>query len=92
MSLFDALAGIPRLEGAACARGGRWAAFDPAHPDEGAADVQYRHQVALRICAECPALADCRTWVDSLKPSTRPEGVVAGKIIARNPAPRKKAS
>lgn len=89
--LLAALKGIPRLPGAACAEGGRWFAFDPPHHDETAADVAYRHQVALRICQSCPVLADCKSWVDSLPRSRRPRGVIAGRIV-NEPRPRKAAS
>jgi hypothetical protein len=57
----------PHLPGAACR--GRWELFD----DRG------RQAEAIQLCQSCPALALCRQWVDSLKPSQRPPGVIAGR-------------
>lgn len=78
-SLSESLAGVPRLPGAACA--GRWDVFDPARDGEDVEDLKFRHSAAQRICVtECPCLADCRSWVESLKPSKRPVGVIAGEV------------
>lgn len=78
-------AAAPRLDGAACL--GMWEAFDPADTGETEQDVDYRHRTAMGICARCPALSACRTWVDSLPPRQRPGGVTAGRI---NPTPSEK--
>ncbi len=63
--LFAALAGIPRLDGAACK--GNPAPFDPQDEDESDEAAQARHAEALQICAACPALTACEQWVDSLE-------------------------
>lgn len=91
-NLAAALHGIPDLDDAACV--GMWAAFDPAEPDENTDDIEYRHNAALALCKACPALPDCSAWFDSLKPSQRPPGVVAGRVTApRRPGrPRRAAS
>jgi hypothetical protein len=77
--LYNALAGIPRLPGALC-RGEAELFDDFDLPDE-----------ALQLCAQCPALTDCARWFDSLRPSQRPHGVIAG-TVNRPPRPRKRAS
>jgi hypothetical protein len=35
---------------------------------------------ALRLCHRCPALAQCRHYIDGLPKAQRPTGVVAGRI------------
>jgi Transcription factor WhiB len=70
VGLFDALAGVPRLPGAACC--GRWKLFD--------SDDQADIAAATEICSRCPALSLCTEWVASLPPKHRPSGVVAGRI------------
>ncbi|BBY91331.1 hypothetical protein MGALJ_10000 [Mycobacterium gallinarum] len=80
--LVNALFGIPDLAGAAC--WGRWDLFDPERerePGQQSEDPHDRHQLAVSICLnECPVLDQCRAWVDSLKPSQRPIGVIAGTV------------
>lgn len=72
--LFDALAAIPELPGAACR--GRPALFDP--------DAQgYDEVAALAICGQCAARSRCRSWFDGLTPRQRPEGVVAHAVHRR---------
>ncbi len=82
MTDFDtfaaALVGIPRLRGARCI--GRWAQFDPPTSDLTADAVQARQAAAIALCQQCSALTECRRWVDSLRPSQRPLGVIAGRI------------
>lgn len=78
-SLTCALAGVPRLTDAACH--GLWELFDPPGEGEDAEDVAYRHSAALKMCASCPCLSECRSYVDSLKPSQRPIGVIAGRVV-----------
>ena len=86
MSNFDQLiaviAGAPALHGARCRSKSHL--FDAAQPGEDPATVAARHAQALGLCEHCPALDRCREWFDSLKPSKRPLGVVAGRI---NPGP-----
>lgn len=88
--LFAALAAIPRLPDAACK--GRSELFDEARPHEAPDDVAYRHAAATRICQDCPALQPCRAWVDSLKPSQRPVGVVCGRVTTEHRPAKKAAS
>jgi hypothetical protein len=81
VSLVDALMtalGTPHLSGALCR--GRHELFD--------LNDRVPPTVALRMCGRCPALADCKEWVDSLPRRKQPTGVVAGQVI-RPLAPRK---
>lgn len=71
--LADIAATAPHLAGAACV--GRWELFDVETRDDA------RTPEAVAICQRCPALPECRTWLDSLKPSQRPMGVVAGRFV-----------
>lgn len=82
-SLFAAL-GCPVLPGAKCR--GRSRLFDPAHYGELAENVAQRHVQAAMLCAGCPSLDACATWLDSLPPNRRPGGVVAGRVIEPRPA------
>lgn len=84
--LLDAIGSGPDLPDAACR--GMSLAFDPAERGEDPADVEYRHQTALRICVTCPALASCRAWFDALPRSQRPQGVVAGVVNRPKPPGR----
>lgn len=77
--LAGALAGAPSLPGAKCR--GRAHLFDPAATSEPTEVVAQRHAQALGLCQRCPALDACTEWVSSLRPSRRPPGVVAGKVI-----------
>lgn len=79
--LTKVLAGVPRLPGAACT--GLEAAFDAAHPNEDATEVEYRHQTAVNICTRCPALDACREWIARTHSRDRPAGVLA----AQHPRP-----
>lgn len=81
-ALLDALSAAPVLPGAKCR--GRSHLFDDAGPDESENTVQARQAQALSLCSYCPALQPCREWFDSLKPSKRPAGVVAGAVYAWN--------
>jgi hypothetical protein len=72
--LLDELAAAPRLSGAACRRHGDL--FDTALNSRGAAAEQ-----AIVICRSCPALQECRAWVESMRP--RPLGVFGGQLNAR---------
>ena len=78
--LSEILRGTPKLDGACV---GRWPGlWDP--PEQGQQldhpDVQHRHTAALEICGSCVCRDQCRDWVDSLAPSMRPAGVVAGRL------------
>lgn len=76
VSIVGALLGVPQLAGANCA--GQWSLFDePEKKDPDRTDVV---DSALRLCATCPALADCRDWYDGLPLDERPTGVVAGRL------------
>jgi hypothetical protein len=77
--LGDAMAGAPRLPGAAC-RGMTWMADIDERSDP--ADIAR----AQRICRSCPALAACAAWVAATPPRMRPAGVTAGRL--QQPAPR----
>lgn len=84
-NLFDALGGAPSLPGAKCRGRHRLfdpkAEFDPEPPEH----TEQRHRQALALCAECPALARCADWVDSLPRSKRPSGVVGGRVNNSKP-------
>ena len=76
--LLAALVGAPSLPGARCR--GKSHLFDAASPGEPAATTAARHTQALGLCRRCPALEDCERWVDALRPSQRPDGVIAGRV------------
>jgi len=92
--LTDALFGIPDLPSAAC--WGRWDLFDPERerePGQPVEDPHDRHQLAISICLHaCPVVDECREWVDSLKPSKRPPGVVAGRVVTNTARQQREAS
>ncbi|MDQ1247531.1 MAG: WhiB family transcriptional regulator, redox-sensing transcriptional regulator [Actinomycetota bacterium] len=83
MSIIGLLTAIgsPGLPGARCR--GRGYLFDEAEPGEPEALVAQRHAQAVQLCRGCKSLPACAAWVDSLKPSQRPRGVVAGRINSR---------
>jgi hypothetical protein len=72
-SLSGARVGTPELKGGRCV--GEWEIFDNEH---GSAELE---EYAINLCQACPALAECRSWFESLKPSKRPIGVVAGRVV-----------
>ena len=79
--LIDTLRGAPHLPGALCV--GRWQMFDET-------DDPVITERAIELCLQGAQFsARCRNWVDSLPPSRRPAGVVAGRV---NPGPRKAAN
>lgn len=86
MSDWDSLAGIftgiPELPGAACV--GRSDLFDPRGDYEPAERARQRHDVAVQICAACPALRPCKAWAGTLD-NRRIRGVVAGYIRREPP-------
>lgn len=69
----------PQLVGARCR--GKWALFDPADGDDAPQVVERLHTEAIALCHRCPALAACRSWIESLPAPKRPGGVVAGRLI-----------
>lgn len=73
----------PKLDGLCKDRS---ALFDPAEPFEDSDDVSHRHEAARRLCENCGCRAACRNWVDSLGPSQRPAGVIAGRVSEAKPA------
>lgn len=86
MSSFDdllaALTAVPRLDGARCR--GRWELWDETIDPEV---VEY----TVNQCRGCPALNACENYLAGVKPSKRPAGVVAGRIIPE-PKSRKKSA
>ena len=80
--LAATLSAAPDLAGAACT--GRPDLFDPAptdHPDRA-----HREERALALCASCPVLEACRTYLADLPLRDRPIGVIAG--VVRQPPKR----
>lgn len=80
----------PVLPGARCR--GRHELFDAAIGDSprGPQDERdYAREAAARICRQCPALASCREWFESLPHEQRPLGVTAAVVVNAYP-PRKK--
>jgi hypothetical protein len=55
-------------------------ASDRAHTD-GVTDCEADLETALRLCAGCPVLSQCRQWVASLEWWQRPTGIVAGTLV-----------
>ncbi|MGC5246430.1 WhiB family transcriptional regulator [Gordonia sp. DT219] len=51
--------------------------FDPPGEREERASVVRRHEVALRLCADCPCLDACRAWAATEPPTG---AVLAGRI------------
>jgi hypothetical protein len=76
--LLEAVGAAPALPGAKCR--GMHHLFDAAQSGEDPAVVDQRHTQAQSLCATCGSLSRCRDWVDGLKPSKRPAGVVAGLV------------
>jgi hypothetical protein len=89
-ALFDAVGLAPDLAGARCR--GCSALFDEPAPGESDDIAAMRHLQALGLCEQCPALTRCEDWLDTLTPSRRPEGVIAGQVIRTRVArPRRSA-
>jgi hypothetical protein len=87
------IADIPALPGARCA--GLTDLLEATIAENGKpasrAEVEIARTAALRLCNECPALAPCRAWLDGLRPTHRPRGVVAGHVIATGGLPARTA-
>jgi hypothetical protein len=76
--LIEVLAGVPNLNGAACATGKRYELFDIEDPDDE------RAEAARNICGSCSARPECVSWFASLpKGNTRPAGTIAGRTYER---------
>lgn len=89
-TLIATLAGTPALPGARCR--GRHHLFDEAAHTETAETVTARHQQALGLCERCPSLTRCGDWLESLPPSKRPPGVIAGRVRRPRPVGRPRAA
>ena len=89
-NLLDALSADPSLPGAVCA--GRWELFDAPEPGSDPDDAAFAERAALRLCGQCPALAGCQAWFDSLPGAQRPLGVVAGQVNRPRPPGRPRRS
>ncbi len=76
-SVDGLLAGAPSLPGARCR--GRPHLFEEAAPGESRDATTARHSQAVELCARCPALDACTTWLQSLPPRDRPAGITAGQ-------------
>jgi hypothetical protein len=86
-SLSAVLRSAPDLRGARCA--GRWDLFDAEQDDPE--DRAWAVERAIQICGDCPVLGPCTAYVDGLKPSRRPPGVVAGRLV-QAPKPTRRAA
>lgn len=79
------LAGVPDLPGARCkGRADLFEATVGVRPIDGRPtrdELERARSEALRVCAACPALDPCRVWLDGLRPTRRPRGVVAGRVV-----------
>ena len=86
-ALFGALHGLaPNMPDAAC-KGQDM--HDEHRPGE--LDATERHAAAITVCNSCTELQKCREWVEGLRPSQRPTGVVAGKLYT-TPRIRKRSA
>ncbi len=88
--LLAALGAVPALPGARCRN--RHELFDLAGPDADPDNREYAQNAALALCRTCPALAGCQQWFDGLKPSQRPIGVTAGRVVAEPRQRKRRAS
>lgn len=85
-TLLAAVGAAPALPGARCR--GKHHLFDEQGKHEAPETAAERHAQALGLCTHCTALASCQTWFNTLKPSRRPQGVVAGRLNTPRPAGR----
>ncbi|AFM16986.1 hypothetical protein Mycch_2203 [Mycolicibacterium chubuense NBB4] len=86
LDLFDAVGLAPSLPGAKCR--GRHRLFDPPNHGVEPGEAEYAERAAQRLCSVCPALVRCAAWFESLPPSRRPLGVVAGRVNRPRPVGR----
>ena len=84
--LFAELSAAPHLHRAACADPIARELFDQAAVSTDARDR------ALQTCAQCPALRSCRSWVEGLPGTARPDGVVGGLVIRTRRTARGRAA
>ncbi|ULE32585.1 hypothetical protein [Mycobacterium sp. IDR2000157661] len=79
------LAGVPDLPGARCKGKAdlyeRTVAVQRADGEPTRDELDTARAAALALCAECPSLVPCRAYVDGLRPSQRPHGVIAGRVV-----------
>ncbi len=75
LDLLHTITDTPDLPGAACVE--HLDTFD-ACSSKAAGPSAYR--AAIRVCASCPVLQQCRAWVARLPPRKRPVGVTAGLV------------
>jgi len=87
LGVFGSLLNTPLLPGARCR--GRHHLFDEPASSELPESVDARQFQAVGLClSSCEALGACREWFDSLPPSQKPPGVVAGFV--NNPPKKQK--
>ncbi|MGV0874245.1 hypothetical protein [Mycolicibacterium sp. XJ879] len=97
MSTWDSaralLEGIPALDGARCKnRSELYERTNGEHRMTGrltTTELESARCAALRICSECPALRQCRAYLQGLPMSQRPRGVIAGLVITSTGLPAK---
>jgi hypothetical protein len=80
--LFNELGNTVSLRGAQCTSNPT--VFDPPEKGGRYSYQAERQALALALCAQCPVLVACAAHWDSLAPSQRPWGVVAGQLVRRN--------
>jgi hypothetical protein len=81
MSVTELIATVvttPDLPGAACVD--ERETFDAATSRQAGSPYGGIYDRAVKICAGCAALGDCRRWVTGLPVNQRPYGVTAGLI------------
>lgn len=76
--LHAIVSSTPDLPGAACARPENRALFDATTGKAAGRPGTYAK--AIQVCASCPALLQCRSWIAGLPPLKHPVGVTAGVI------------
>jgi hypothetical protein len=78
-ALLADLAQSPPLPGASCR--GLSHLFDAAMDWDGGNSRRLARKAARRVCASCPCLDACGSWIETLPQSRRPAGIVAGRLI-----------
>ncbi len=68
----------PDLPGAACVE--HREIFDACTDRQAGRAYDGVYAQAIRVCAGCPALEDCRRWITGLPMNQRPHGVTAGLV------------